>query len=249
MSDEGFHEIQLNGKQLVFLFMAATVVSVVIFLCGVMVGRGVRDRTVSAAAPEASASTAPTDTASTQGDASVRTLPEPAPASGASQAQPVPQSAPQQPAATTATQSDTPPTPPQEDDAYYDDLVKGRKDALTAPKGRTAPATKPSPPAATAARNAPSASPPLPPAPAVTEHTSMSGGYAVQLAAVRERGEADAIAQRLVAKGYQAYVLVPQPGKPPVYRVQVGRFKSRGDADRVAARLRKNEQFKPWVTR
>src|ERR687891_339001 len=41
MSDEGFHEIQLNGKQLVFLFMAATVVSVVIFLCGVMVGRGV----------------------------------------------------------------------------------------------------------------------------------------------------------------------------------------------------------------
>jgi cell division protein FtsN len=233
MSDEGFHEIQLNGKQLVFLFMAATVVSVVIFLCGVMVGRGVRDRTVSAAAPEASASTAPTDTASTQGDASVRTLPEPAPASGASQAQPVPQSAPQQPAATTATPNDTPPTPPQEDDAYYDDLVKGRKDALTAPKGRTAPATKPSPPA-TAARNAPSASPPLPPAPAVT---------------VRERGEADAIAQRLVAKGYQAYVLVPQPGKPPVYRVQVGRFKSRGDADRVAARLRKNEQFKPWVTR
>ena len=34
-NDEGFREIQLNGKQLVFLFMAATVVSVVIFLCGV----------------------------------------------------------------------------------------------------------------------------------------------------------------------------------------------------------------------
>jgi hypothetical protein len=32
-TDDGFHEIQLNGKQLVFLFMAATVVSVVIFLC------------------------------------------------------------------------------------------------------------------------------------------------------------------------------------------------------------------------
>src|SRR5713226_9180226 len=40
--DDGFHEIQLSGKQLVFLFMAATVVSVVIFLCGVLVGRGVR---------------------------------------------------------------------------------------------------------------------------------------------------------------------------------------------------------------
>ena len=40
--DDGFHEIQLNGKQLVFLFMAVTVVSVVIFLSGVLVGRGVR---------------------------------------------------------------------------------------------------------------------------------------------------------------------------------------------------------------
>ena len=42
MPDQEVHEIQLNGKQLVFMFMAATVVSVVIFLCGVMVGRGVR---------------------------------------------------------------------------------------------------------------------------------------------------------------------------------------------------------------
>jgi DedD protein len=46
--DDGFHEIQLNGKQLVFLFMAATVVSVVIFLCGVLVGRGVRAERVAA---------------------------------------------------------------------------------------------------------------------------------------------------------------------------------------------------------
>ena len=42
MPDHEVHEIQLNGKQLVFTFMAATVVSVVIFLFGVMVGRGVR---------------------------------------------------------------------------------------------------------------------------------------------------------------------------------------------------------------
>jgi cell division protein FtsN len=54
MADEGFREIQLNGKQLVFLFMAAVVFSVVIFLSGVMVGRGVRppDTVVSAAAAD-----------------------------------------------------------------------------------------------------------------------------------------------------------------------------------------------------
>lgn len=62
-SEDGFHEIQLSGKQLVFLFMATTVVSVVIFLCGVLVGRSVRtERTAEAADPVAAAAPAPTDT-------------------------------------------------------------------------------------------------------------------------------------------------------------------------------------------
>jgi len=42
MSDQGFHEIQLSGKQLVFLAMSAVVLAVVIFLLGVSVGKGVR---------------------------------------------------------------------------------------------------------------------------------------------------------------------------------------------------------------
>jgi cell division septation protein DedD len=40
-TEDGFHEIQLTGKQLVFVFMATTVVVVVVFLLGVLVGRGV----------------------------------------------------------------------------------------------------------------------------------------------------------------------------------------------------------------
>lgn len=42
MSDQNFHEIQLSGKQLVFLFMCAVVLTVVVFLFGVSVGRQVR---------------------------------------------------------------------------------------------------------------------------------------------------------------------------------------------------------------
>ena len=41
MAGESASEPHLSGKQLVFLFMASTVVAVVVFLCGVMVGRGV----------------------------------------------------------------------------------------------------------------------------------------------------------------------------------------------------------------
>ena len=43
MSDDGIHEISLNGKTLVFIFMATTVLLVVTFLLGVLVGRGARD--------------------------------------------------------------------------------------------------------------------------------------------------------------------------------------------------------------
>ena len=49
MSDHGFHEIQLSGKQLVFLFMAAVVVAWCVFLLGVSVGRGVRSATAQTA--------------------------------------------------------------------------------------------------------------------------------------------------------------------------------------------------------
>lgn len=42
-AEDGFHEIQLSGKQLVALFMIATTVFVFIFLCGVLVGRNLRD--------------------------------------------------------------------------------------------------------------------------------------------------------------------------------------------------------------
>ena len=41
MAEDRINEIQPQGKQLVFLFMAATVVAVVIFLCGVIVGQSI----------------------------------------------------------------------------------------------------------------------------------------------------------------------------------------------------------------
>lgn len=56
MTEREFHEIQLSGKQLVFLFISAVVLAVVIFLLGVAVGRGVRGA-VSDAPIEADAGT------------------------------------------------------------------------------------------------------------------------------------------------------------------------------------------------
>ena len=236
MSDDGFHEIQLNGKQLIFLFMAATVVSVVIFLCGVMVGRGVRNgRGETSAGAElettAQAATAPAPIA-------------PAPA----------------PASSTAPKGNQPTPPvPEEDTSAYKDLTsdKPKDTALATPAKAqakpavTAPASAPPKAAAEKAAVAEKAAPKSePPAPVDKDKPAAvtSGGYAVQLTALRDRSEADAVVKRLAGKGYPAYVVNPLPGKPPVYRVQVGRYQNRADADRIASKLQKEEQFSPWVT-
>ena len=78
---------------------------------------------------------------------------------------------------------------------------------------------------------------------------SAGDGFAVQVAAVNVRGDADAIVKRLVSKGYAAYVQEPPNGTGTVFRVRVGTFKTRREADLIAARLQKEEQIKPWVTR
>jgi cell division septation protein DedD len=215
MSDEGFHEIQLNGKQLVFLFMAATVVSVVIFLCGVMVGRGVRT-----SLPTANAF-GPTTT-----EAAAPAAAEPVSAGPAAEAPPVPG-----------------------EGGYHGALTAERPTdeklaaAPAAREERAAPEEKP------AERPAPPSEPTRAAAPAPPASVTSGDGFVVQVAALRDRTEADALVRRLSGKGYSAFVVNPVPGKPPVYKVQVGRFADRGEATRISARLKAEEQFSPWVTR
>ena len=237
IQDEGFHEIQLNGKQLVFLFMAATVVSVVIFLCGVLVGRGVRSQlSVGSDQPVASISeeTTPTQTA----------VPAPTPAAGSD------------PTTVAA------PAPASEELTYPNRLAKSNapEERLKPAPDHAAPAEHapaPSPPpAAAASRPLPSPAPvkepahaPAPANPVATSAEPSGQGFAVQIAALNVRSEADAIAKRLSSKGYAAYVMTPASGTPSVFRVRVGKFNTRREAETIAAKLQKEEQFKPWVTR
>ena len=216
--DDSFREIQLSGKQLVFLFMAVVVILVGIFLMGLLVGRGV----LAAAAPGAEAadrSRTPNrrrrprqrarhlDLAGHRGrKAQLRRAPGIGRAGEGTVEEPSGVRAP----------AEAPPTPKSEDPA-------------------PAPARRlPQRPRHAAA--APDANPP-------------GAGFAIQVAALREREEADAIVKRLAGKGYPAYVVTPAKGAPPVFRVRVGKFKERREADTVAARLQKEEQFKPWVVR
>ena len=70
-------------------------------------------------------------------------------------------------------------------------------------------------------------------------------GFVVQVAAVRTRPDADAMARRLTAKGYPAFVTTSGAN----FRVRVGKYDDRRQAESIAGRLEREEQFKPWITK
>ena len=254
--DDGFHEIQLNGKQLVFLFMAATVVSVVIFLCGVLVGRGVRvergsvlaDASLSAAVPEPAAQQ-PAATPTPPGSDPTAVAPPP-PVDDLSYF--------------SRLESETPPAealkePPAKAPAAAERTRPAEsrtpKPAPAAAKGAAVEAkSSAATPATAASASAPAdikLAEPAADTAAVAQASPQvaSAGWAVQIAALTVRGDAEAIAKRLSSKGYAAYVTEPPNGTANVFRVKVGKFPTKREAEVVAAKLQKEEQFKPWITR
>ena len=236
MSDEGVHEIQLNGKQLVFMFMAVTVVAVVIFLCGVMVGRGVRAPRATELAdaaietpldPTASVATAPSSTAGPSSSAAPDPTQDPTLTSG-------------------RVNATTPPPEPLKEPVSVVQEVKA-----TAPAKSTVEPPPAAPAVKTAAAGVKTTVPktPAPKTPKPAAVSESGEGFVVQVAAVKERSEADTIAKRLSSKGFPSFVSSPSAGAARVYRVRVGKYRDRSEAETVARRLEKEEQFKPWITR
>ena len=250
MSDQGFHEIQLSGKQLVFLFMAAVVLAVSIFLLGVSVGRGVRSSAATAAdlgAPSdttASATTPPaTPVKST--DLDYRQKLQSTPSTGAAAGGAVIGAAAGAAAATASgeTKPVEPPQPPPElpaDSGKKNDLSAmaadpGAAKATSTPKSTPTPAkpapTPAKPPAAAASTTSKSAAP-------------AAAGWFVQLNAFKTQGAADSFIRELKGKGYTASSIQ----SATLFKVHVGPFPDKSDADKMANRLKK-DGYTPLVTR
>lgn len=224
-TDEGFREIQLNGKQLVFLFMAATVVSVVIFLCGVLVGRGVRGDHPGAAEETSAAITADPAASPPPQAATPPAGEPPAPSDELSYPERLQRE-----------------TPPQEN------LKLVRPAEPPPPVAEPQPSRGVAPPAPAPARQAPVAATPPVAAAASAEPSGL--GFAVQVMTFPDRRGADTLVAQLSKKGYPAFVAGPvTSGGRSIYRVRVGKYKDRREAEAVSHRLETEEQFKPWIAR
>jgi DedD protein len=209
-----------GAKQLVFLAIMATVVAVVVFLCGVLVGRGVPLRR----AQEATASDVfPGGSVQIAGD-------------GAS-ASPV------------AEDGDT--SSALADLSYFErlngtdpvqeaDALQQEDPAESAPDGTAI--------GGASAASPPAAAPPASSTVAEADPEPTAPTFVLQVTALRERDQADQVAEGLVASGYPAFVVAPADDAPVVvFRVRVGPYDARAEAEAAGRRLEAEERLRPWV--
>lgn len=76
----------------------------------------------------------------------------------------------------------------------------------------------------------------------------VEAGYTVQVAASRDKQDAEKLVKELKSRGFAVFVVRPEysEAKDNLYRVQVGPFATREDAQKVQNRIAK-EGFKPFI--
>ena len=227
MADDESRGVHLSDKQVVFAFMAGTVAAVVVFLCGVLVGRGVQGARgpLEDAEMTAAAAQEVSDGAAADAPGAGAVLRE-----GSSGVGP--------------------------DDLSYPARLGKAPPAeqlkpVPLPAGEAAREIAPPDIPAEPVAQAPAAAGGAAANPAGTAAAAAEARYTVQVAAVTRRDEAEAIVKRLKAKAFEAFVLVPDDddtrGK---FRVRIGSFNNKREADMLAERLlREDKRYKPWVTR
>ena len=232
-----------NAKQVVFLFMAATVVAVVVFLCGVLVGRGV-----------------PIGGGLTARSISVESLSADLPPATLSSPRSEPSAAASESAELTYYRrldgGDTQPDvlrPASTGDAQNTaaSLVAGVADEHKAhrdnPEPREPEVVREALAAPDTDADRPVSGPALPPSEPAGR---MTDGFSVQVGALRSEAPALEMARQLTRKGYPARVVPPEAdARVAWFRIRVGPYADRAEAQRVMRRLETEEQFYAFVTR
>lgn len=87
-----------------------------------------------------------------------------------------------------------------------------------------------------------------PAASSTSSGSSPAQGLAVQVTALRDRPEAEALVKTLKSRGFVAFLVTPQEAhsSDKLFRVQVGPFATRQEAEKAQAKL-SQQGFKPFI--
>ena len=217
--------LELDNRQIAFLFAGLLAVLAVVFALGIVVGKGLSRMDVQKAASSGASSTfdmpAPKQIVANPIEIKEADLPK-----GPVELTPSPGTE-----TINILNATPPPTPP-------------------APAPTSIPTPLPTPPPPTP-KPATAPTPPPAPIPAAEETPAppKGAGWTVQLSAHPNEAEALAKQKQWLAKGVQAYIVkATLPGKGVWYRVRVGQFATKAGAQQYGDALAAKEGIKPFIT-
>jgi cell division protein FtsN len=252
--EKSYYEIQLDNKQLILVFLAGVTVCVLVFILGVMVGKGRKEAEF--------ASISKTE------QKVVRPEPDLTPPQEIQEMKPSAKK--QEAKKEDLKQAKSEST--QEDPAYYEldtdkekplekEPIKEKKDETTIAskdtdkkttdkKAETAKAEKPKTetPKDEIAKAEPQPKAESTEEDIVPEPTLKDGGkYTVQVMATSSKSKAEQQLSTLQANGYTAFMKEEKAGDASVFKVRVGRFSDKDAAKKIATKLKQELRLESWV--
>ncbi|HET6267978.1 MAG TPA: SPOR domain-containing protein [Acidobacteriota bacterium] len=239
--EKSYYEIQLDNKQLILVFLAGVTVCVLIFILGVMVGKGKKETEMALAAKSEPARPKVTEP-------DLNPPQEPATAVDSS------------PDKKGKKAKDNAKPDVSEDDMDFD---SSQPSASAKPAASQKPEVKPKAdqethtlPGVAAVKQTQPAESSLTQTPMLTEPPAKSSSasasetgkrYTVQVMATASKPKAQQELTTLKAKGYTAYLSEDKTAKGSVFKVRVGHFSDSDSAKKLAMRLKDELKLETWV--
>jgi cell division septation protein DedD len=257
--EKSYYEIQLDNKQLILVFLAGVTVCVLVFILGVMVGKGRKEAELASMGKT--------------GQKVVRPEPDLTPPQEIQEMKP----SAKKPEVKKENLKQAKSESTQEDPAYYEldtdkekplekEPTKEKREEPTVAskdtdkkindkKAETAKAEKPKtePPKAETPKTEVAKAEPEPKAESteeqiVPEPTLNNGGkYTVQVMATSSKSKAEQQLSTLQANGYTAFMKEEKAGETSVFKVRVGRFTDKDSAKKIATKLKQELRLESWV--
>jgi cell division septation protein DedD len=258
--EKSYYEIQLDNKQLILVFLAGVTVCALVFVLGVMVGKGRKEAEMAAIGKTE--------------EKVVRPEPDLTPPQEIQEMKPDAKKQEKRKEISKVTSTNT-----QEDPAYYElgdtdkekplekEPTKNQKEEKTVASKETEKKKTDAKKSETAKAETPKAETPKTEAPktevakaetetkaepveekTVPEPTLKDGGrYTVQIMATSSKAKAEQQLSTLQANGYTAFMKEEKAGDTSVFKVRVGRFSDKEAAKKIATRLKQELQLESWV--
>ena len=226
--EKSYYEIQLDNKQLILVFLAAVTVCALIFVLGVMVGKGQKEAELAAVAKPEAPVTGPEPDKKPPREPKLTGVPESKEIAAAKEPEP------------------EEPKTSKDQYTFYDlDKSEDKTEKASLQEKEQKQSAQPESSAAVLNESAPRTATEKPVESAKSEETAK---YTVQVMATPSKDRADEKMKFLKSKGYAPFLDEHRTENGSVFRVRVGRFADGESARALASRLKSELKLEPWVT-